>query len=245
MEVHHHAHTQRKKWTHYFWEFLMLFLAVFCGFMAENQREHYVEGKREREFMGSMVKDLELDTLQFSRVKNFRLNRLQTIDSIILFFVNHPVESVSVREYSLAINLFGHRSFFQNSGTLDQLKNSGGLRLIRHRNVVDSIQSYDQQIKRIALRDIYETDFAVDHNRLLQQLFDGKTLLKIFADSIYYNKPSTQTALVKMNQQYLNEFLNSLRTFRSLVQQDGDLQTEIKAKATRLIALINKEYHLK
>ena len=31
MEVHHHpiaigSHTARKKWTHYFWEFLMLFL---------------------------------------------------------------------------------------------------------------------------------------------------------------------------------------------------------------------------
>jgi hypothetical protein len=28
MEVHAHTHTERKKWTHYFWEFLMLFLAV-------------------------------------------------------------------------------------------------------------------------------------------------------------------------------------------------------------------------
>ena len=28
MEVHAHTHTPRKKWTHYFWEFLMLFLAV-------------------------------------------------------------------------------------------------------------------------------------------------------------------------------------------------------------------------
>ena len=30
MEVHAHTHTARKKWTHYFWEFLMLFPAVFC-----------------------------------------------------------------------------------------------------------------------------------------------------------------------------------------------------------------------
>ena len=30
MEVHAHTHTERKKWTHYFWESLMLFLAVFC-----------------------------------------------------------------------------------------------------------------------------------------------------------------------------------------------------------------------
>jgi hypothetical protein len=29
MEVHAHTHTARKKWAHYFWEFLMLFLAVF------------------------------------------------------------------------------------------------------------------------------------------------------------------------------------------------------------------------
>ena len=34
MEVHAHTHTARKKWTHYFWEFLMLFLAVFCGFLG-------------------------------------------------------------------------------------------------------------------------------------------------------------------------------------------------------------------
>ena len=62
MEVHHHSHTERKKWTHYFWEFLMLFLAVFCGFLAENQREHYVEHQREKQFMTSMVEDLQKDT---------------------------------------------------------------------------------------------------------------------------------------------------------------------------------------
>ncbi len=43
MEVHAHSHTPRKKRTHYFWEFLVLFLAVFCGFLTENQREHYIE----------------------------------------------------------------------------------------------------------------------------------------------------------------------------------------------------------
>jgi len=41
MEVHHHAHDpalphHKKNWKSYFWEFLMLFLAVFCGFLAES-----------------------------------------------------------------------------------------------------------------------------------------------------------------------------------------------------------------
>jgi hypothetical protein len=61
MEVHHHSHTERKKWTHYFWELLMLFLAVFCGFLAEYQLEHLIEYQREKQFMKSFVEDLEKD----------------------------------------------------------------------------------------------------------------------------------------------------------------------------------------
>ena len=61
MEVHHHSHTERKKWTHYLWEFLMLFLAVTLGFFVENQREHYVENKREKKYIQSFYEDLTAD----------------------------------------------------------------------------------------------------------------------------------------------------------------------------------------
>ena len=62
MEVHAHTHTARKKWTHYLWEFLMLFLAVFCGFLAENQREHMIENQREKQYINSFIEDLKADT---------------------------------------------------------------------------------------------------------------------------------------------------------------------------------------
>ena len=55
MEVHTHTHTPRKKWTHYFWEFFMLFLAVTLGFFVENQREHLVEHRREKQYIRSMI----------------------------------------------------------------------------------------------------------------------------------------------------------------------------------------------
>ena len=244
MEVHTHTHTAQKKWTHYLWEFLMLFLAVFCGFLAENQREHMVEHRREKESMVSLVKDLELDSAQFSKIKMYRIGKLRSIDSVILFFVIHPGGSVPVDGYTLAKKLFGHAAFFQNSGTLDQLKNAGGLRLIRHRNVVDSIESYDQQVKRITLRDMYETDFFIADNKLLEQLFDGRTLLKIYANATYNKTPASTPAVINLNEQYLGEYLNSLRTFQFLVQQNMDLQASARAKAVRLITLIKKEYHL-
>jgi hypothetical protein len=94
MEVHAHSHTPRKKWTHYFWEFFMLFLAVTLGFLVENQREHMVEHRREKEFMISLVEDLKLDTAQFSRIRLYRLDRLRNIDSTIIFFLDYPGGSV-------------------------------------------------------------------------------------------------------------------------------------------------------
>src|SRR5215510_13470651 len=62
MEVHAHTHTERKKFKHYLWEFLMLFLAVFAGFLAENQREHYVEHRWAKQFAQTLYDDIKHDT---------------------------------------------------------------------------------------------------------------------------------------------------------------------------------------
>src|SRR5215216_2649885 len=66
MEAHHHTHTERKRWQHYFFEFFMLFLAVFAGFLAENWREHYIEHTRAKVFAGSLYNDLKMDTAQLN-----------------------------------------------------------------------------------------------------------------------------------------------------------------------------------
>jgi len=75
MEVHHHSHSSRKKWTHYFWEFLMLFFVVFCGFLAEYQLEHKIESDREKVLAKVFYEDIKKDTaalisgIAFSKVK--------------------------------------------------------------------------------------------------------------------------------------------------------------------------------
>ena len=77
MEVHHHTHPShgKKTWKNYFWEFLMLFLAVFCGFLAEYQLEHVVEHNREKQYIESMIVDLKTDSIDLGRI--IRLNKQQ------------------------------------------------------------------------------------------------------------------------------------------------------------------------
>ena len=152
MEVHAHTHTPRKKWTHYFWEFLMLFLAVFCGFLAENQREHFVEHQRENVLMKSMVKDLQSDTAFFSQmiygISQYNLH----IDSLIPIISNNNDLNKFASEIYLQqvwTNLY-YKAVFTDR-TIAQLKNSGNFRLIRNTAVSDGIIAYDGSVKNFVI----------------------------------------------------------------------------------------------
>lgn len=143
MKVHSHSHTARKKWTHYFWEFLMLFLAVFCGFLAENQREHMVENKRAREYARGLISDLKIDRDEIQR--GIRTTRfiINCIDSII---------SISAKQslWNDVPGSFYYCSRFTTAmfridwsrSSIDQLIQSGNLRYFRNKQLVEDINFY-------------------------------------------------------------------------------------------------------
>src|SRR6478735_3297912 len=101
MEVHAHSHTSRQKWTHYLWEFLMLFLAVFCGFLAENQREHMVENKREKEYMQSLTEDLSTDTANLNSVMELGQVVRTRLENLISILNNESSSDSIVQLYKL------------------------------------------------------------------------------------------------------------------------------------------------
>ncbi|HET6768602.1 MAG TPA: hypothetical protein VFH08_14420, partial [Chitinophagaceae bacterium] len=83
MEVHAHTHTPGKKWTHYFWEFLMLFLAVFCGFLAEYQLEHKIERDKEKVYVQNLLDDLKSDTAIYNEFSKNNKEMFNSIDTLI------------------------------------------------------------------------------------------------------------------------------------------------------------------
>src|SRR5688572_2326231 len=144
MEVHTHTHSPRKKWTHYFWEFLMLFLAVFCGFLAENQREHMIEHQREKQYMVTMLEDLKSDTSLLNNTVKTWNNINNSIDSVANA-IQFPLANAGLLEaYRHFNNALDYYSFSYNDRTISQLKNSGGFRLIRKNAVANKIILLDQ-----------------------------------------------------------------------------------------------------
>ena len=245
MEVHHHSHTARKIWTHYFWEFLMLFLAVFCGFLAEYQLEHIIENKREKQFANSLLNDLRLDTAWLNIVSNSARSRIENIDSALDIVAQSGNSEISLTVYQQLRKSTQQMMFIPHNGTISQLKSSGGMRLIRKRNVVDSIENYDRLIRRLEIRRDITNELIRDFTAILNKTLNGKDLLRGYYDSVVYQKNLVPGMAVKLNDQFLNELINYGITMRLRAVGDINANSLMSRTALTLIELLRKEYHLK
>ena len=248
MEVHAHTHTPRKKWTHYFWEFLMLFLAVFCGFLAEYQLEHKIEKDREKQYMKSFLSDLQNDTMNLNEGFPRKDGRLQAIDSLFIFFQDHPGEKIVpgtvIRQMRRTT---WDRHYRRNTATSDQLKNAGGFRLIRKKSIADSIAAYDLQWQRAEFwREGYITlqEKAKD---MLHEILPADQLLSLYQEERGFQRSFSEIESLqfKINTEFLNKFLNFLGDQKIYTRQDKAAYQAIEQSAERLIDLIKKEYRLK
>ena len=57
MEVHYHPKVDKKRFKEYFFEFLMIFLAVTMGFFAENIREYFSNNERVTQLSEQLVQE--------------------------------------------------------------------------------------------------------------------------------------------------------------------------------------------
>ena len=247
MEVHHHSHTERKKWTHYLWEFLMLFLAVFCGFLAEYQLEHIIEHQREKEYIRSMVEDLKKDTANFTSVINSFLYNEGRLEIVLHGFDEGRNKfSENWTTQFVFTSRMGFADFFYTDRTLQQLKNSGGLRLIRNTKASSGIIEYDAAIKDLdgELLVLSEAQGryieTVDKVWSFRKLFADQGVIKWQWDPVLPVSKNYWTTDNPSDFEYLfNKATYYYYTYARLRKQ----LMEGKTKAADLIDLLNTEYH--
>ena len=236
METHaYHLHrAPGKKIWHYFFEFLMLFLAVFCGFIAENWREQLREHQREKEFIHSIVEDIKSDTLQSNKIL-LQLKRISTgIDSVLIELSSPEIIENSNNVYRLWTKNLGLEAFVSNDRTIQQLKNSGALRLIRNKTVSDRIMNYDQTLKK----------YYVQSNLMYSALRDLTNYSQLFDFISLNKKKNIPVPLTEQGKKLLNEAYANLQLWNyGLIGLISWLK-EVNEEGTRLVIFIQKVYHI-
>jgi hypothetical protein len=245
MEVHAHTHTPRKKWTHYLWEFLMLFLAVFCGFLAENFREGQVEHHREKEYMRSLAQDLNVDVRNIDTNLEFGSVIAEKLDSLVYVLNEKDPEKNAYDIYRLGSKTTGIVEVSFNDRTASQLKNAGTMRLIRNSDLSDSIQNYWSLVK---------VDESIAQKMFDIQVKSGDLTVQMMSNKYSERKdPSDPSAVsIKKDAKLINsdarlvvQLSNRTRGRFNIINFYLARISETKAMALRLIVLIKKEYHLK
>ena len=245
MEVHHHSHTSRKKWTHYFWEFLMLFLAVFCGFFAEYQLEHQIEKDREKQYIHSILEDLGEDTLVLSDNINQFNEHIERNDTLIRL-LNSP----DIKEHGSALYYLGRRASRSvrlaiHDATIQQLKNSGGLRLIRNQKVSKGVIEYYNRLVFIEYLQSIAFNEADEYRKMAIDVFHPVLFNDIvnMADNSVM-KPPGNPALLIYEPKTLMRLSGMVSYIRNTKLGLAIAETEMKDAAKELIELIKEEYHL-
>ena len=108
MEVHQHSHTNhgKKNWKSYFWEFLMLFLAVFCGFLTENLREENLEKHKGKEMIISLIEDLKKDTALLNSQLIIRKQNKADMDSMVILLTAPDIKERGADIYYCGRKIF-------------------------------------------------------------------------------------------------------------------------------------------
>jgi len=246
MEVHHHAHTERKKWTHYFWEFLMLFLAVFCGFLAEYQLEHTIEHQREKQYIKSLIADLKSDQEAIAEHILHLQTGISRMDSVIAI-LNNPksIADHTGTLYFLARVAPRLDPLSTNSRTFEQLKNSGNFRLIRDIKTSNKVMIYYENFPFIRLLESSnETEFN-EYKKIAAKIFDPAVFLQMEGPGGEIKRTSENPPLRTTDTELLQE-LSVFSVYMHGTKKGIRAVTEqLKNVGTELIEFLQREYQLK
>jgi hypothetical protein len=254
MEVHHHSHTAAggagKKWTHYFWEFFMLFLAVTLGFFVENQREHFVEHLREKQYAKSFYDDFKVDLGNINRTYDEKMwvkGKLDSLNQILNSGINAENNELV---YYYERFLTKKDIFTSQDITFKQLMSSGNLRYFDNPGLYKKIAYYYNLYERY--HQLTENEFgnASELSEMESVLFNAGDLNSLYnrnAETFYniFKRPEKKFQPVTPDKYQLN-FLQVKTGNANFASNASALFLNwLKIFATEIIADFEKEYHLK
>ena len=245
MEVHHHPHVEKKGIKEYFLEFVMIFLAVTLGFIAENIRENVSNHHRELNYMKGIVQDLKEDTTEMNNIwlkQHFLLNQIDSALSIPVERLNNiNTQDTFYHHYIYFFSLLSE--FNPHDNTLTQLRNAGGFSLIRHEDVLDSIGELD-----LYYFNLLKSDNDYYNSYYLRVTDAGAKVIKCPPFIININDEVKMLHNTEVFSAYnillLQQLYSYINMEKGQLMQCIDRQRGYLDKAVRLIKYINKKYNL-
>lgn len=222
----------------------MLFLAVFCGSLAELQLEHYIEHQREKKFANQLVLDLNSDEKNLINYIQNQTLRGDRIDSLFTLIGQRTFDANNDAIYFLARVLSRYGNYVPTDGTISQLKFGGNLRLIKNNEIVANILDYDNNNK--VLVQFITTSFqdVLNYRVASENLFDAVSFYKMTDASNEIIRLQNCPPAKWNNSEHLNMFLMRLQYMKGANLRYLSLANQLLSKERKLKKLIMDHYRI-
>jgi hypothetical protein len=148
MEVHHHAgdHHGPKKFKDYFLEFLMIFLAVTMGFLAENFREYITDKNHVEELAGQLIEDLKHDTASVGKLIEFEWIQIKRTDSLYQMLIQPPSQIDYRKLQDMIVSCDRMDFFYPSTGAISTIKRELHLKEFVKTKIASYIDNYEKVV---------------------------------------------------------------------------------------------------
>jgi hypothetical protein len=227
----------------------MLFVAVTLGFLAENVRDQQTDKNREISYLKNVHENLLVDINRFEYVMSSNNWRLLLLDSLHMEINKVSPDLPSLYYYIRNLAL---RTTFESSHLgLEQIKASGGFRLIQNAKIIAGIQDYERmlnstmKLEEVRERTLEQARFkmaVVFDAGTLYQMTKNQSMFKGEKILVRFKRPAYAAPFVVGDRETFNELINFINLGLNTNIQLNNRFNELKSIAKALDAAIMEEY---
>lgn len=244
-------------WKKYLFEFILVFSAVFLGFLADNFRDQYAEQQKANELARSFYEELINDSVSVASKVEGRIRKEHAIEYMVKFLKDSSLTSSSK---SLSVNFLWATTvrtpviFTPRTVVLEQLRGSGAVQYFKNKDlqklVGDLLVSIDY------IRERQELEASVYHEYIepiMIRHMDYDFQYELFTDGIFdklesYEKSSAYipfhlSQIEKLNRTELINVLGYYHTNNLKATRLIPFSSYIRVNA-ELLKLLRKEFSL-
>jgi hypothetical protein len=240
------TNSQKLKWSAYFLEFIMLFLAVTLGFMADSFRDKLSENEKEIEYIQSMIEDLEEDKVNIKKVLEINKKRVESLAllSNLCFSYNGSNQDKVELNFNF-IQVLIHPEFLTAADlTMQQLKNAGGMQFIKSKKAIKDILRYDTKLKEIANQQLYYENYQNKAIDIGTKIFDVNKLFYIVRQPDV-NFREVQFELLVEDAYLMKTFGNIVTMYKGIIEYYLALLDELDEQGAEMQQTLKEVYNLR
>ena len=239
----------------------MLFLAVFCGFLAENIRETSVEHEREKQYAKELYSELLADSIAFTKKINARMDKERDCDYLYGYIKDSSLTNLPKEfypAYTTVFYLINSYTFEPKDGILSQLKSSGSLRYFKNATLqklfgdisvaINTVRYRNEQVYQFFANPVKpfilkHYDFTwVDNVRTMRESASYMDLLNL------YRKSDTiiRANILNLPSFDRGEAANMVMFYKTMLVSSRTLQMNDYIKAnTKILQVLRDNYSVK